>query len=74
MHQLGCGVTISRGEQAWDRWGIILCDQCDKKKPASRLAAYYGGLLKRAMKCGDQVFHLKGSRRVKGKLKGKKRG
>jgi len=72
VQQLGCGKPLRRGEMVWDRWGIILCDDCDKKRPASIMAVYYGGRLNRNLNCGDRVFHLKGTRRVKGKLKAKK--
>lgn len=72
MHQLGCGKPLRRGDMAWDRWGIVLCDDCDKARPASIMAVYYGGRLNRNIHCGAEVFRLKGMKTVKGKLKAKK--
>ena len=59
MPNRGCGRLIRKGELAWDRWGIILCDQCDKDTPAPHLAVYHGGLLKRTMTCGQTVTEAK---------------
>lgn len=69
MQAIGCGKVLRRGDHAWDRWGIVLCDKCDKARPASFVAVYYGGRLNRNLHCGAEVFRLKGLRQVKGKLK-----
>ena len=72
MQQLGCKKPLRRGDSAWDRWGIMLCDDCDKSKPASILAVYYGGRLNRGINCGDRIFQLKKIKRAKGQLKANK--
>lgn len=41
-----CGKVLQLGDVAWNRWGNLYCDDCDKKYPAPLMAVYYGGKLK----------------------------
>jgi hypothetical protein len=40
-----CGKKLSMGDTAYNRWGILMCEECDKKNPAPFMAAYAGGKL-----------------------------
>ena len=80
VSKIGCGKRLRKGDAAFDRWGILLCDACDKVTPASVMAVYYGGKLNQDAQCGQIVFnvhrvkHKHGNLGLKPKNKGVKQG
>jgi hypothetical protein len=67
MRKYGCGKVLNKGDMAFDRWGIILCPECDEATPASLMAVYYGGRLNSTATCGEMVMKAVRIRTVKQK-------
>jgi len=63
MKNLGCGKKLKVGDLAFNRWGVIICEECDKKHLAPMFAVYEGGYLKRECRCGDYVDKIRELRR-----------
>lgn len=61
----GCRKVILPGERVANRWGRIICMECDRKEPSSFMAVYSSGFLrpwifeilgKRRLQCGDTLI------------------
>lgn len=40
-----CGRQLNMGDTAYNRYGILMCEECDEKNPALFMAVYEGGKL-----------------------------
>ena len=40
-----CGKQLSMGNMAWNHYGVLMCDECDRKNPGTFMAVYEGGKL-----------------------------
>lgn len=52
MSKDSCGRMIPKGQFAADRWGRIICLDCDRSYPAPLMAVYTVGRLLQPVKCG----------------------
>ena len=52
----GCGKPLSKGQHAWDRWGILLCDKCNELSGVPYRTTLFGGNLLAKATCGDRLF------------------
>ncbi len=51
-----CNKNLKKGDTASNHYGVIMCEDCDKKNPGLFMAAYQVGTLKNDEHyCGESV-------------------
>lgn len=53
----GCGRVLVSGDEAVDKWGVLLCPECEAKEPPLYLRVFIAGTLGPGIKayCGQPV-------------------
>jgi hypothetical protein len=55
-----CGKELKKGELVHNRFGILVCNDCDQKYPAPLMAVYSSGnIMEAGHYCGEKIYERK---------------